>query len=483
MPVASEAGTPSGQLATGNWQLALALFVLVLAIFGRTALNDFISYDDPVYVSANPVVQHGLTVEGVRYAFTEVQPYYWQPLTWLSLELDCTLFGPRPGPMHVENVLLHALTAALLFLFWQQATGNRQLAAVSAAIWAVHPLRVESVAWISERKDVLSGLFLVAALLAYARGRRTVALVVFALALMSKPTVVTAPLALIVLTWWPLRARRRLLDAAIAAALAAPIVVLTLVGQARGIAPISIWVRIANAFENAILYLGKAVWPFDLAAIYPYRDSPGPGAVIAAALVVAISFAVWYFRRSRPYLAAGWAWYLIMLLPVSGIVQSGAQGMADRFTYIPMMGLTMAAVWLCGTGSQPVRPPDGLRTRPTLAAAALLAFCAGSIYHAGLWRDTITLFTHAKSVTGDNPLAHVLLGNALVNEGRFEQANLEYAEAVRTSHNAPIPLAAAGGAFVQQKRYQEAIEPLQHALDLDPAMETAREDLAVALIH
>src|SRR5437660_3233900 len=330
LPVASE----PRQLATGNWQLATALIILVLLVFGRTAFNDYIDYDDPVYVSANDVVQHGLTAQGVRYAFTSLQPYYWQPLTWLSLELDCSLFGTRPDPQHLVNVLLHAITAALLFLFLQRATEKTWLAAISAAIWAVHPLRVESVAWISERKDVLSGLFLAGALLACARGRRLLALAVFALALMSKPTVVTAPLALLLLCFWPLRARRPLVDAAVAAALAAPIVLLTFKGQAGGIAPISIWLRIANAFENAGIYLGKLVLPFDLAAIYPFRDHPGAGAFIAAAVVVAITYAAWYFRESRPYLATGWGWYLVMLLPVSGLVQSGAQGMADRFTYI-----------------------------------------------------------------------------------------------------------------------------------------------------
>jgi tetratricopeptide (TPR) repeat protein len=462
------------QLPTANWKLAAALFVLLLAVYGRTLFNDYIDYDDPTYVSANEVVRHGLTAQGVRYAFTELQPYYWQPLTWLSLELDCTLFGPRPGPEHLVNVLLHALTAALLFLFLQQATGNRQLALVSAAIWAIHPLRVESVAWIAERKDVLSGLFLVAALLAYARMRRVLALVLFALALMSKPTVVTAPLALLALAWWPLRPRRPLLDAAIAAVPAVPIVVLTLRGQASGIAPISIWLRIANAFENAALYLGKFILPVDLSAIYPFRENPGAAAVIAVAVVVAITWAAWHFRRSRPYLAAGWGWYLAMLIPVSGIVQSGAQGMADRFTYIPTIGLTMAAVWLIAEWRSVARP---------LAVAALLAFCAVSVWYSGLWRDTITLFTHAKAVTGDNPLAHMLLGDALMKENRYDAANAEYAEAVRTSRNGALPLAAAGGALVQQQRYLEAVEPLQRALDLDPSNESARENLAAALIH
>src|SRR5437764_4232735 len=373
--------TANRQPPTANWKIAAALILLVLAVFGRTAFNDYIDYDDPVYVSANAVVQHGLTAQGIRYAFTELQPYYWQPLTWLSLELDCTLFGARPGPQHLVNVLLHAITAALLFLFLRRATGKSWLAAISAAIWAVHPLRVESVAWIAERKDVLSGLFLAAALLAYARSRRVLALVLFALALMSKPTVVTAPFGLIALNFWPLRSRRPLLDAAVPAALAVPIVVLTFKGQAGGIAPISIWLRIANAFENAGIYLGKLVLPVDLAAIYPFRNSPGAGAVVAAAIVLAITYAAWYFRRSRPYLAAGWGWYLVMLLPVSGIVQSGAQGMADRFTYMPMMGLTMAVVWLCGTGSQPVQESnglrtDGLRTRPSVASVASLAFSA-----------------------------------------------------------------------------------------------------------
>src|SRR5262249_27448865 len=170
-------------------------------------------------------------------------------------------------------------------------------------------------------------------------------------------------------------------------------------------------------------------------------DSPGAGALIGAAIVLAITYTAWHFRESRPWLAAGWGWYLATLIPVSGIVQSGAQGMADRFTYVPMMGLTAAAVWLCGTGSQPVTArADGLRTRPTLAVVALLAFSAVSVWYSGVWHDSITLFAHTKAVTDDNPLAHVLLGNALMKESRFDEANVEYDAAMKTSHNAPIPL-------------------------------------------
>jgi tetratricopeptide (TPR) repeat protein len=490
--VAPAAGARSGPRYT--IAICAALIVLVLLVFGRTAWNGYIEFDDPDYVSRNAVVQRGLTAEGVKYAFTSLQPYYWQPLTWLSHELDCTLFGNRPGPQHLEGVLLHALTAALLFLFLQRATNRSWLAAIAAAIWAVHPMRVESVAWIAERKDILSGLFLVGALLAYAHGRRFLALSIFALALMSKPTVVTAPLLLILLNFWPFRRReggwrRPLLEAAVPAALAIPVIIATVAGQQSAIAPISLWLRIATAFHNAGAYLGKFLLPIDLAVIYPFQEHPGGAAVIAAAVVVAITYAAWYFRDARPYLATGWGWYLVMLLPVSGLVQSGAQGMADRFTYIPSMGLAIAAVWLCGTGSQPVRgreaaalrAADGLRTRPTLAAVGILAFAALSFVYAGLWRDTLTLFTHAAKVTTDNSLAQLILGNALMKESRYDEANAAYAEAVRASHGGTLPSAAAGSALVQQRRYLEAVEHLQRAVDADPNMENVREDLAIAL--
>jgi protein O-mannosyl-transferase len=468
-PEETSAPAPRKQTAL----ICAGLIVLVLAVFGRTAWNGFIEFDDPDYVSQNPVIQRGLTAEGVKYAFTAVKPYYWEPLTWLSHELDVTVFGVRPGAHHLVSVLLHGLTAALLYLFLLRATGPQWAAAAAAALWAVHPLRVESVAWVAERKDILAGLFFVATLLAYVRGRQLLVWLMFALALMSKPTVVTAPLVFVVLDEWPLR-RRNVIRALAPLVLAIPIAIVTLIGQQRGIADIALSLRLMNAVRSAGAYLGKLLLPVDLAIIYPFRDDIALQAAFSAVVLAAITFAAWHFRRTRPYLATGWGWYLAMLIPVIGLVQSGAQAMADRFTYIPSMGLALAAVWFVA---------EWPAVRKPAFAVALLAFSAVSVWYAGLWRDTVTLFTHATAVTRENSLAHVILGNVYLAEKRFDDATNEYAKAVQAGRGATVPLAAYGSALVQQKRFVEAVEPLQRVVDAEPRNESARENLAAALIR
>lgn len=469
--------------------ICAALIILVLLVFGRTAFNGYIQFDDPEYVSANSVVQRGLSAEGLRYAFTALEPYYWQPLTWISHQIDVSLFGARPGPQHLVSVILHGLTAALFFLFLQRATGRTGAAAAAAAIWAVHPLRVESVAWIAERKDVLAGLFFVATLLAYERfvrrrsaARYAVVLAMFALALMSKPAVVAAPLVLILLNRWPfdrLRTewRKVVLEAVPPAILAIPIVALTLAGQRAAIGDIPLSLRLLNPIRSTGAYLVKLLLPIDLSVIYPFRKDIGVEAAIAAIVIAAITLAAWSFRKSLPWLATGWGWYLAMLLPVAGLVQSGAQAMADRFTYTPSMGIAVAVVWLVAGWRRVSR-----QTAIAATAVALIAFSALSIRYAALWRDTITLFTHATAVTRDNAVAQLVLGNVLLAENRMDEANNEYAKAMKAGGGA-IPFAAAGEAFAKQKRFVEAVEPLQRAVDADPSLGSAHENLALALIN
>ena len=460
----------------------------MLLVFGRTAFNGYIQFDDPEYVSANAVVQRGLSGEGLRYAFTAVKPYYWQPLTWLSHQLDATLFGTRPGPQHLVSVILHGLTAALFFLFLQRATGRTGAAAAAAAIWAVHPLRVESVAWIAERKDVLAGLFFVATLLAYERFvrrrsavRYAVVLLLFALALMSKPAVVAAPLVLILLNWWPfdrLRTewRRAVLEVVPPVILAIPIMAVTLMGQRGAIGDIPLSLRLSNAIRSAGAYLVKLLLPIDLSVVYPFRKDIGLEAAIAEIVVAAITLSAWHFRKSHPWLATGWGWYLAMLLPVMGLVQSGAQAMADRFMYTPSMGIAIAAVWLV-TGWWTSR-----QAAIVAATVAVVTFSALSIRYAGLWHDTITLFTHATAVTRGNAVAHLVLGNAFLAENRLDEANNEYSKAMSAGGGA-VPAATAGEALLKQKRFVEAVEPLQRALDADPSLGAAHENLALALIN
>jgi len=485
--VAKAAALPS------PWPVIIGLVVLTVLVFARIAGHDYINYDDPDYVTRNTVVQQGLTAGGIRWAFTTLQPYYWQPLTWLSLMLDCSLWGATASPHLLVNLFLHTTSAVLLFLALRRATGAHWPSAIAAALWAIHPLRVESVAWVAERKDVLSTLFFLAALLAWVlyaerrtAGRYATVVVLFVLALMSKPMVVTLPIALLILDVWPLRRlalgwRRLIVEKIPLAVLAGIVLALTFSGQARAIGAVPLPIRLANAVTGYLAYLGKTVLPTGLAIVYPYRYRVNGAAVLAALVILAaITAAVIVLRKSKPYLAAGWLWYLVTLVPVIGIVQAGPQAMADRFTYIPSIGLFIAVVWLVAdlvTTSQPLR-------RLALVGAALLIglFAAVSVWQAGFWRNSETLFTRALAVTTDNVIAHLSLGETLLEQRRPDEANAHYAEAVRLSDGAAMPLAEAGAAFLRQKKYAQAIEPLQRAVHVDPNNSGVQENLGLALL-
>jgi tetratricopeptide (TPR) repeat protein len=443
--------------------IAAGLALLVIAVFGQVVTHDFINYDDPDYISANPTVQAGLTADGIRYAFTSVKPYYWQPLTWLSLEL----FGARSGIQLAVNVLLHAAAVVLLFLFLSETTGAIWLSAFAAAIWGVHPLRVESVAWVAERKDVLSTLLFIATIYAYARGRRAWTYVLFVLALMAKPMVVTLPVVLLLVDIWPLKRKPTIKDKVPLAALAIIVTAVTFIGQRGAIAQsVPLATRLSNAIVSYAAYLGKLLVPVNLAAIYPYPYTVDAWKVVVSAVaLLGITAAVLYWKR--PHLTAGWLWYLVTLVPVIGIVQAGPQSMADRFVYIPSIGIVTAAVW-------------SIRV-VALGVAAIAIFAALSVYNGRFWRDSITLFSHAVAVTKDNPLARVKLGDAYMAAGKTTEASEQYAQSVTLSRGGAIPLAAAGAALVQQKKYPEAIETLRRAVAFDPNIGAARENYGAAL--
>lgn len=480
--------TPSGgppapaaapaQVRGAPLHVAIALALLTCAVFSPVVTHEFINYDDPDYVSANPVVQRGLSAEGVRYAFTSLEPYYWQPLTWLSLQLDVSIAGSsRPAVHLVTNVILHAAAVVLLFLLLQRTTGLVWPSAFAAAVWAVHPLRVESVAWVAERKDVLSTLLFIATVFAYVRfteerkaSRYVVVVIAFALALMAKPMVVTLPVVLFLVDIWPLRIRPTIKDKIPLLILAVAVTAMTFIGQRGAIAEaLPLGLRLSNAIVNYIAYLGKMIVPVRLAVIYPYPLSIETWKVAAAAVaLLAITAAVVYARR--PPLTFGWFWYAVTLLPVIGIIQAGPQSMADRFTYIPSIGIIVAIAF-------------AIPWRVSVGFAIVVALAALSVVNLRYWHDSVTLFTRATQVTTDNPLAHVKLGDALFAQDRIPEASAHYDEAVRVSRGAPLPLAAAGAVLVQQKRYAEAIDPLQRAVNADPALSAARENLGAALMN
>jgi hypothetical protein len=428
-----------------------ALVVLIAIVFGGVATHDFIGYDDPEYVTNNTVVQHGLTLDGIRYAFTSLAPYYWQPLTWLSLMADTSIWGVRAGPPLVENVLLHAIAALLLFFTFAKATGDEWRSLALAAIWAIHPLRVESVAWVAERKDVLATLFFIAAMLAYVNvapshsaassakraaggGGATLVIAAFVLAVTAKPMAITLPIALLLLDYWPLNRRPSFIDKIPLFVISVVIVVLTFVGQSHAIGGVPIAMRLANAVTSAVGTLGNMLVPVKLAIVYPYPldiDSR----TVAACTFALIALTIAAFLRKR-YALMGWLWYLVTLVPVIGLVQAGPQPMADRFTYIPSIGIIAAVVWL-------VADSVPQRVAAAIGAVAVAIFAILSFRQVTFWRDSETLFTHAIAVTKNNVVAELSLGDALQATGDVHAATDHYLEAARLSHGAPLPLAAA----------------------------------------
>lgn len=431
--------------------ICLGLTVAVAAVYLPGARFDFLTYDDSDYVTDNPRMQQGLTWSNVIWAFATRRTANWHPLTWLSLLLDRQLFGTWAGGFHLTNVLLHAVNTSLLFLVLQRLTAAPWRSAFVAALFGLHPLHVESVAWISERKDVLCGLFWFLAMWGYVRyveqpGRarywQTVG--AHALALMSKPMAVTLPFALLLLDYWPLgRVRdpkadvpRLLREKAPLFALSAASSVVTFwiqrsMGAMSALEALPLSTRLANALVSYVEYIGKAIWPMKLAVFYPPRPPlPASSVLLAASVLAAISVAAVRMARSKPWMLTGWLWYVGTLAPVIGLVQVGAQAMADRYTYIPLIGLFLMLAWTA--------PASVLQRRSAQwiaggLGAAILLTCAGrSRIQVSYWRDSETLFRHALRVTEGNWLAHNNLGVALKQAGKPRQEEMEqYREAIR----------------------------------------------------
>jgi hypothetical protein len=470
--------------------LAVLLSVATLAVFAQVVGFDFVDYDDNLYVTANPHVQEGLTPAGVRWAFTTFAAANWHPLTWISLMLDWSIGGPGPRVFHLTNLILHLANTLLLFLVLDRMTGRRWPSAVTAALFAIHPLHVESVAWIAERKDVLSTLFMLLTLLAYAGFverpglvRRLAVVFLFALGLLAKPMLVTLPVLLLMLDAWPLRRqepwRRLVLEKAPLLALSIATGVVTFVAQRQGgtVGSMTLYplgVRVANAVVATATYLGKTIWPTRLAAFYPHPGASLAAWEVAGSALVLAGLTLWTIRvrRSRPYLLFGWAWYLVTLAPVAGIVQVGWQARADRYTYIPLIGIFLGVVWFVS---------DRFADRPALlssaASAALVMLGIGAFVQAGYWRDSETLFTHALAVTDNNAVAHNNLGTALLRRGLPSQAEEHFAEAVRIDPSFADAHSNLGVALGRQGGIDEAILEFRRALDLDPDQPDARRNL------
>lgn len=502
-------GTP-GATTDNSDKRKTALYCVMLAgitlvPYWQVLGHDFLIYDDGAYVTENPYVRVGLSWPGIKGAFTQIVASNWQPVTVLSHQIDVTLYGLNPRGHHATNVLLHITNAILLLLVLQKVTGEAGKSAFVAALFALHPLHVESVAWIAERKDVLSTFFFFLALLAYARyvqrrnraGYLLVA-VFFALGLMAKSMLVTFPFVLLLLDYWPLKridlAKPSWRSDALALvrekipffAMALVIAIVAVISQRAGSAIQSVeayplHARIMNAIVSYAEYALRIVWPFPLAVFYPH-----PGAAIALwkvalALIVLIAISVIAIRagKSRAYLLVGWLWYLGTLAPVIGIVQIGGQAMADRYTYITIIGLFIMIAW----GIAPHLQRRFAKATPLLCVIVLAACLGATEEYASKWKNTETLFHHAIEHTRDNFPAHINLGLALAQRGELAEAATHFESATRIVPGAVEGWYNLGSAYLLQNDYARAAEAFQSAVTVAPNDADAHARLGRSLLR
>ena len=463
--------------------LALLLALVTLVAYLPATRNGFLYYDDDQYVAANNVVLAGLTPTGVGWAFTTFYFSNWHPLTWLSYMVDCTLFGVNPGAMHFVNALFHAANAVLLFMLLRRLTNKIWPSALVAALFAWHPLHVESVAWIAERKDVLSTFFALLALIAYARfvGEKSrrhywLAVLCFALGLMAKPMLVTLPCLLLLLDFWPLqrisnvRATAALiLEKAPFLLLATASCVVTLFAQRGAMATLErvpFALRLENVLAAYASYLGKIFWPANLAVAYPFAQISTALVLLAGVILLTVSVAAWRGRRTRPFFLVGWCWFLGTLVPVIGLVQVGATAMADRYTYLPAIGIFLAVAF--GLDEAAGRWSAGRKIIPALATVTLLACLAVTENQLRYWRDSETLFRHAIAVAKNNDVAHCNLGYASEKQGRSAEALAEFRAALQINpghYQMRFPI---GNMLAQLGRNDEALTEYRECLRRDP---------------
>jgi hypothetical protein len=480
------------------WLICGLLLLAVAVVFGPTVQYDFVNYDDNIAVYENPAIQHGLDAEGIHWALTTRHWGLWGPVTWLSYLTDYEIYGLKPWGYHLTNVVLHAATAVLLFLVLWRMTGRLWPCAFVAAVFAIHPLHVEVVAWVSERKGVLSGLFFVLSLGAYLEYVRrpfslwrylTVA-VFFALSLMSKPFLVTLPFLLLLLDYWPLGRTaviplRRLIVEKI------PWLLLTAAwcfispweeGETViGLEKLPLSARIGNALVSYVAYLEKTFWPSNLAAFYPHPGTSLPTWKPLAALLLLLAVTAFVLLRWRrnPCLPVGWLWYLGMLVPAIGLVQIGSHAMADRHMYLPQIGLCLALTWgaLYVVRSWPHRA-WACGTAASLVLVALLA-CARQ--QTDYWRDSKALWTHTIDATPQNVLAHSNLGMALMQRGEFDEAIKRFEEALRIDPKCEDAQCGLGVTLARQGRFDEAVPHLEQAVKLWPESPAFKSNLCRAL--
>jgi protein O-mannosyl-transferase len=489
-----------------NAAVCIGLVLVIFAIYGQTRNFGWVNLDDGAYIYDNPPAQRGLSAESVRWAFTTVYLANYAPLTWLSFFTDFARSGMDPGTYHVTNVVLHAANAVLLFLLLVRLTAAAWPSAFIAALFAVHPLHVESVAWVSSRKDVLSTFFALLALLAYVQFTRASAFrwylaasLAFVCSLLAKSMWITMPCVLLLLDLWPLRRatlaradsavwRRLAVEKLPLFAVSAVSAVVTVYAQrAGGAMPgqdlLGLRTRIANAFVSYVRYLALTVWPDGLIPYYIHpKDALSFGLVAGAvSILVAVTAAAWLLRNSRPYLFVGWFWYLGTLVPVIGIVQVGGQAMADRYTYVPLIGIFIAAAW--GLADF-VRAVPRLRIAAT--AACLCAVGALSVLahqQTARWQSSITLFEYTLSVDPENSVALGNLGEAFYSAGRYADAQRTIARALHLRPGDAGNLSNLSATLRKLGRLDEAVAAARRSLEIDPESPRAYNHLSLASLE
>jgi len=513
--------------------VAFALAVVTLLLYLPVLQNGFVNYDDPDYIINNPQVKAGLTWSGFVWAFQSSAASNWHPLTWISHMMDCQAFGLNPAGHHLMNLLFHTANTVLLFLLLNQLTGFRSGAsapqsgalwrnAFVAALFAWHPLHVESVAWASERKDVLSAFFWMLTLLAYAGYARRVtpdecrvagtaavaspvtlhapffyilALFLFACGLMSKPMVVTLPFVMLLLDFWPLRRfsifdfrstlPRLIVEKIPFFALTIASCVVTRLAQNSALwssHALTFDFRVANALMSYVRYVSKVFWPADLALIYPYPHYwPFVGVIIVALLLAACSIMAILWAKRFPYLLVGWFWYLGTLVPAIGLVQAGVQSMADRYTYLPSIGLFIIVVW--GVNDLLNSHPQKTKIAAVAGGLALAGCLAVTCIQLNYWRNSLAIFSHAVEVTTDNYAADNCLGTVLENMGQTDAAAKLYAESVRVEPDYPLGQFNLGMILLEQGKADEASNHLALAAQFAPRNPVMQFDFGTYLLQ
>ena len=498
----------------------LILITAVLLVYWQVGDHEFINYDDNAYITDNAQVQKGLTSKGIIWAFTTSHTGNWHPLTWISHMLDCELYGLNPEGHHLTNVLFHMANAILLFVVLRWMTGAIWRSGLVAALFALHPLHVESVAWAAERKDVLSTFFWMLTMVAYVHyvnrpgGKRyLLVLITFSLGLMAKPMLVTLPFVLLLLDYWPLnRFNPRAVPGSVedqplgfrssgddkspilkAVMEKTPLFLMSLFScvvtvmaqqEAGAISTLEIVpfkLRIANGLVSVVAYMGKMIWPQDLAVFYPHPVSDlqiWKPVVAGLFLLILSTVALWVAQRCR-YVLVGWLWYLGTLVPVIGLVQVGEQAMADRYTYVPLIGLFIVVVW----GFADL--VKGWRSRRWVvsvsAAVMVLALMAGSWLQVAHWKNSVRLFKHALDATSNNYVAHYTLGNALALQGNLTGSVSHYNKALQIHPNFAEAHNNLGNALALQGNLTGAISHYNKALQINPDHAEAHRNLAVGL--